>query len=175
MLPGGGAEGPYTGMPVSRKKQEGTQGPLRMICIACRHRVSHAAYWSFGPVPFHILCSTLHCTAPGRSLTRRKKRSVPVPWFPKSADGHTMCWRLAVGGWRLAVGGSWQLVAVDGGWRQLVVGDWRLMAVNSGWRLAVDGPLGRSLRAVLNKKKKSRSQRTALHCTALPFGDLPQV
>ena len=71
-------------------------------------------------------------------------------------------WRLAVGGWRrlAAVGGSWQLVmggwwrlaAVDG-WRLVAVGGWRL-AVGGGWRLvAVGGPLGRSLRAVLNKKK----------------------
>ena len=51
--------------------------------------------------------------------------------------------RLAVGGWWLvAVGGSWQLVM--GGW-------WRLAAVD-GWRLVVGGPLGRSFRAVLNKK-----------------------
>ena len=79
---------------------------------------------------------------------------------------------LAVGGWRLAIGGWWRLGAVGGGWRRLVVGDWWLMVVGSGWRLAVgrrwrlvavggwwglwlavDGPLGRSLRAVLNKKK----------------------
>ena len=53
-------------------------------------------------------------------------------------------WRLAVGGWRLAVG-NWRLVAV-GGW----------------WRLAVGGPLGRSLRAVLSKKKKTGPFRTAL-------------
>ena len=45
---------------------------------------------------------------------RKKRRSVPVPRFPKNAHGHTMCWRLAVGGWRLAVG-DWRLVAVDGG------------------------------------------------------------
>ena len=77
-------------------------------------------------------------------------------------------WRLAVGGWRLAVD-NWWLVAVGGSWRRLVVGDWWLVAVGSGWwrlavgrrwrlaavggwRLAVGGPLGRSLRAVLNKK-----------------------
>ena len=82
-------------------------------------------------------------------------------------------WRLAVGGWwRLAVGGWWRLAV--GGWWRLAVGDWWLMAVGSGWplavgrrwrlgrvggwgRLAVGGPLGRSLRAVLNQKRKSRS------------------
>ena len=43
---------------------------------------------------------------------------------------------LAVGGWLpLAVGGGWQL------------------AVGAGWQLAVDGPLGRSQRVALNKKK----------------------
>ena len=82
-------------------------------------------------------------------------------------------WRLAVGGWwRLAVGGCWQLVVggvVDdwwlvavGGWRLAVghrwwlaaVGGWRLV-VGGGWWLAVGGPLGRSLRAVLNKKKNT--------------------
>ena len=34
-----------------------------------------------------------------------KRRSVPIPRFPKNAHGHTLCWRLAVGGWRLATGG----------------------------------------------------------------------
>ena len=71
-------------------------------------------------------------------------------------------WWLVIGGWwRLAVVGSWRLVAA-GGWRRLVVDrSWRL-AVDRSWRLAVDrswwlavgGPLGRSLRAVLSKKKK---------------------
>ena len=45
------------------------------------------------------------------------------------------------------------------------VGGWGLAAVGGWWLVAVDGPLGRSLRVVLNKKKKSRRQRTAL---ALP-------
>ena len=56
---------------------------------------------------------------------------------------------LAVGSWRLvAVGGGWwRLVAVGGGWR-LAVGL---------WRLAVDGPWGLSLRAVLNNNKKLAS------------------
>ena len=35
-----------------------------------------------------------------------------------------------------------------------MVGGWRLVAVGGGWRLAIDGPLGRSLRAVFNEKKK---------------------
>ena len=68
---------------------------------------------------------------PGRSLTRKKKCSV-TQFSPKSRRAHHV---LAVGGWRLAVG------------------DWRLVAVGGGWWWAVDGPLGRSLRAVLNKKK----------------------
>ena len=88
-----------------------------------------------------------------------------------------MCSTMVGGGWQLAVG-NWWLVAVGGGWRRLVVGDWWLVAVGSGWqlavgrrwrlaavggwRLAVGGPLGRSLRAVLSKKKKSRPLRTAL-------------
>jgi len=93
---------------------------------------------------------------------KKKRKSVPVPVFPKKPAG-TPCaqpWLVAVGGWRLAaVGGSWQLVmggwwrlaAVDGwrlvavgGWRlavggswRLAVGNWRLVAVGSGWRLAV--------------------------------------
>ena len=98
-------------------------------------------------------------------------------------------WRLAVGNWRLvavgggwrrlvvgdwwsvAVGSGWQLVAaggwrrlVAGGWWRLVVGGWWRLAVDGSWRLAVGGPLGRSLRAVLSKKKgkKSGPLRTAL-------------
>ena len=63
-------------------------------------------------------------------------------------------WQLAVGRrWRLAAVGGWRLVAV-GGWR-LVVGGWWRLAVDGSWRLAVGGPLGRSLRAVLSKKKKN--------------------
>ena len=68
-------------------------------------------------------------------------------------------WRLAaVGGWRLAVGGWW-LVAVGSGWRLAVGGGWRL-AIGGGWWLAVGGPWGRSLRAVLSKKKFFGSLRT---------------
>ena len=90
--------------------------------------------------------------------------------FPKKARGHSMCstmvggsWRLAVGGWRLAaVGGGWQL-ATGGWWRLVGVGGgWWRLAVDGSWRLAVGGPLGRSLRAVLSKKKKSRPLRTPL-------------
>ena len=71
-------------------------------------------------------------------------------------------WLEAVGsGWQLAVGRRWRLAAV-GGWR-LVVGGWWRLAVDGSWRLAVGGPLGRSLRAVLSKKKKkSRPLRTPL-------------
>ena len=35
----------------------------------------------------------------------------------------------------------------------MVGGGWRL-AVDGSWRLAVGGPLGRSLKAVLSKRKK---------------------
>ena len=72
-------------------------------------------------------------------------------------------WRLAVGNWRLvAVGGGWRRL-VAGGWWRLVVGGWWRLAVDGSWRLAVGGPLGRSLRAVLSKKKKkSRPLRTPL-------------
>ena len=104
-------------------------------------------------------------------------------------------WRLAVGGWRLAVG-NWWLVAVGGGWRRLVVGDWWLvvgggwqwlavggwlpLAVGGGWwlavavggwRLVVGGPLGRSLRAVLSKKKKISSLKDRPVPLALVVGD----
>ena len=134
----------------------------------------------------------------GVSLTEKKK-SVPVPVFPKKPAG-TPCaqpwlvavggwWLAAVGGWQLATGGWWRLVVVGGGWwlavggwrRLAVVGSWRLvsaggwrrlvaggwwrlvvggwwrLAVDGSWRLAVGGPLGRSLRAVLSKKKKISS------------------
>ena len=40
------------------------------------------------------------------------------------------------------------------GWRRLAVGGWWQLAVGGGWWAAVGGPLGRSLRAVLSKKKK---------------------
>ena len=81
---------------------------------------------------------------------------------------------MAIGGWRLvAVGGGWRRFVVHdwwlivvGGWRLVAVGGWRWLVVGGGWRLAVvGGPLGQSLRAVLNKKNsiafgKSTSQRT---------------
>ena len=72
------------------------------------------------------------------------------------------CWRLAaVGGWWLVAVGGWRLVA--SGWWRLVVGGWWRLVVDGSWRLAVGGPLGRSLRAVLSKKKKkSGPLRTAL-------------
>ena len=35
-----------------------------------------------------------------------------------------------------------------------MVGGWWRLVVDGSWRLAVGGPLGRSLRAVLSKKKK---------------------
>ena len=83
-----------------------------------------------------------------RAVLNRKQK-VPLHSFPKKARRHTMCWRLvAVGGWGLVVDGGWQL-AVGRRWR-LAVGGW--------WRLAADGPLGRSLRAVLTKKISSPSR-----------------
>ena len=51
-----------------------------------------------------------------------------------------------IGSWRLDSAGSWQRLVAVGGWRLVPVGGW--------WELAVGGPLGPSLRAVLNKKKK---------------------
>ena len=86
-------------------------------------------------------------------------------------------WRLAVGNWRLvvgdwwlvAVGSGWQLtvgrrwrLAAVGGWRLVAVGGWRRLVVGGSWRLAIGSPLGRSLRAVLCKKKKTGPLRTAL-------------
>ena len=68
------------------------------------------------------------------------------------------------GGWRLAVGGGWRL-AVGGGWRLAVGGGWR-SAVGGGWRrLAVGGSWGRSLKAVL-RKKKTGFLRAALPTTS---------
>ena len=63
--------------------------------------------------------------------------------------------------WWLVVGGGWQWLAV-GGWSPLAVGGGWCLAVGGVWWWAVGGPLGRSLRAVLSKKKKSRPLRTAL-------------
>ena len=39
-------------------------------------------------------------------------------------------------------------------WGLLCFKVWRLVAVGSGWRLAISGPWGLSLWAVLNPKKK---------------------
>ena len=116
---------------------------------------------------------------PGVSLTGKKKKCSGTS-LPKKARGHSMCstmvggnwrlavgggWRLAVGNWRLAAVGGWQL-ATGGWWRLVVVGGgWWRLAVDGSWRLAVGGPLGRSLRAVLSKKKKSRPLRTPLVVT----------
>ena len=77
-------------------------------------------------------------------------------------------WLMVVSnGWRLAVGGGWRLGAV-GGWGQWAVGGWWRLVSVGGWWLAVDGPLGRSLRAVLNKKKisvpKDRPAATNVNC-----------
>ena len=57
------------------------------------------------------------------------------------------------GGWQWLAVGGWSPLAVGGGWWRLVVGGWWRLAVDGSWRLAVGGPLGRSLRAVLCKKK----------------------
>ena len=116
-----------------------------------------------------------------RAVLNGKKRVFCDTVFPKKPAG-TPCvqpwlvavggWRLAaIGGWQLATGGWWRLVVVDGGWWLVIGGWWRLvvvggwsrwrLAVGGSWRLAVGGPLGRSLRAVLNKKKPG-SLRTAL-------------
>ena len=95
-------------------------------------------------------------------------------WWRLAVGG----WRLAVGSWQLATGGWWRLVvgdwwrlAVVGGWRLVAAGGWQRLVVGGWWRLAVGGPLGRSLRAVLSKKKKIWSLKdrpepqgaTALH------------
>ena len=96
-------------------------------------------------------CSTSLCTCHSfspRAVLNGKKNLFRYAVFPKKPAG-TPC----VGGWRLAAVGGW--------WRLAVGGGWRLMAVGGGWWLAVDGLLGRSLRAVLNKKKTS-SLRTPL-------------
>ena len=96
-----------------------------------------------------------------KAVLKRRKKSVTFRSFPKNTRGHT-----CVGGGRLAVGGWWWLAAAGGwGWWLMAVGGWQLVAaggwqlvavvVGGGWWLAVDGPLGRSLRAVLNKKKSS--------------------
>ena len=57
-----------------------------------------------------------------------------------------------VGSWRLVATGGWRRL-VAGGWWRLVVGGWWRLVVDGSWRLAVGGPLGRSLRAILSKKK----------------------
>ena len=72
-------------------------------------------------------------------------------------------------GWRLVVGRRWRLVAV-GGWQLVAVGSWWRLAVGGGWWLAVDGPLERSLRAVLNKNQNSSPLRTPWTGTGTGYG-----
>ena len=60
-------------------------------------------------------------------------------WF--SVPSMVLALRLVVGDWWLEVVRGWRLVAA-GGWRLVAVGGWRLVA-----------PRGRSLKAVLRKKK----------------------
>ena len=50
-----------------------------------------------------------------------------------------------------ATGRRWRLAVVGGGWWLAAVGGWRELAVGGWWSL------GRSLRAVLSKKKKNWS------------------
>ena len=59
---------------------------------------------------------------------------------------------MVVGGWWLVIG-SGRRLAVGRRWRLVAVGGWRLVAVGGSWWLAVDGPRGRSSRAVLSQKK----------------------
>ena len=91
----------------------------------------------------------------GRSLTEKK---VFRNQFSQKSPGHSKCPTMVGGGWRLAVGGGWWLAVGNwrlaaGGWWRLVVGGWWRLVVDGSWRLAVGGPLGRTLRAVLSKKK----------------------
>lgn len=85
--------------------------------------------------------------------------------------GHGTFSTLKVGGWWLVVvGGVWRLMAVAaGGWWRLVVG--------GHWQLAVGGPLGLSLRAVLNSKKQKTGllkDSPATECQLLRQGnDVP--
>ena len=82
-----------------------------------------------------------------------------------------------VGSWRLVAAGGWRRLVADGWWR-LVVGGWWRLAVDGSWRLAVGGPLGRSLRAVLGKKKKISSLKdppaTASTVTSTRFARQPR-
>ena len=104
---------------------------------------------------------------PGQGGPQEEKKSVPERQFCKktACSSYVQPWLVAVGGWRLvaiagwrlAVGG-WRLVAA-GGWRRLAVGGWWRFAVGGGWWLAVGGPLGRSFRAVFNRKKKFEPQK----------------
>ena len=104
----------------------------------------------------HAMCSTM--VGGGWRVAVGGWRQLAVGSWQLAVGGGW--WWLVVGGWWLVVGGWWRLVVVGswrlvaaGGWRGLVaVAGWRLV-VGGSWRLAVGDPLGRSLRAVLNKKK----------------------
>ena len=114
----------------------------------------------------HSMCSTM--VGGGWRLAVGNWRLVAVGggWQRLVAGGW---WLEAVGSWRLVAAGGWRRL-VAGGWWRLVVGGWWRLAVDGSWRLAVGGPLGRSLRAVLSKKKKkSRPLRTPL---VFPLGTL---
>ena len=113
--------------------------------VSCEAKLC-APWWRGDLGPIATIFSFPFPPAPlARGVLKREKKK----WLAAVGSG----WWLVIGGWwRLAVVGGWWLVAA-GGWRRLVVGGcWRL-AVGGGWWLAVGGPLGRSLRAVLNKKK----------------------
>ena len=93
-----------------------------------------------------------------RAVLNEEKKKFLYPGFQKRSRVAHMFnhgwWRLVVvGGGRWLVIGDWWRLAVVGGWRLVAVGGWRRLAVGDGWWLAVGSPLGRSLRAVLNKKK----------------------
>ena len=144
--------------------------------------VDGSLYSGLGPASGVRACAgLLGPRAPvGRAVLNGEKKKCFVTQFPqKSPRAHHL---LAVGGGWLMVG-DWLLVAVGGGSRGLVVGDWWLMAVGGGWRLvvghrwrlAVDGPLGRSLRAVLNKKKTSPLRDPPAYCIASWGSSAPEL
>ena len=76
--------------------------PLKNLFLQClRRTLHHAVLETCLVVEYCSLCTAVlkpgKASHAGRSLTKKKKRSVPVPRFPKNAHGHTMCWQLAVG------------------------------------------------------------------------------
>ena len=90
------------------------------------------------PGPLPAAGSPQSARVAGRSLTGKKKLFRNMVSSKNTAcSSYVQPWLVAIASWRLAVGG----------WR-------RLAAVGGSWQLAVGGPLGRSLRAVLNKKIK---------------------